>query len=153
MDSTKDVVMDVLGWVGTTLALFFFISPATLIWNLLKGKTPISAIPWMIMIANVINCEFWVAYAIPQGDDKTIIWICNSIGASFNLLYISLFFIALVKKDILKSIGAVLLTLAVTGAVFFVFYMYVDFEINGKIAMAFNIVMWAAPSQKMVLIC
>jgi len=142
--------MEVFGWVGTALALFFFISPCTLMWQLIKGTKKIQDIPWMILIANSANCILWTAYGAPQGTEKTQVWVCNGIGTLINLIYMIIYFIHLVEKKPLLSIGVSILITGITVGIFFIFYEFVNFEATGKVAMIFNIIMYAAPSQKIV---
>jgi len=147
---TGSVAMEVFGWVGTSIALFFFISPVTLMWGLIKGTIKIDIIPWILLIANTGNCLLWAVYGFQQLDDKVQVWACNSIGSVINIIYLCIYFIHLVNKRVIQSIGVVILTLGICALVFVLFFLYVDFAIVGKVAMGFNIIMYAAPSQKIV---
>jgi hypothetical protein len=142
--------MDVFGWIGTALALFFFISPVTLMWGLIKKTVDINNIPWILLIANTGNCILWAAYGFLL--DKTQVWVCNSIGSVINVIYMCIYFIHLVNKKPLESVGVVVLTIGIPAGIFFLFYQFVSDDVTGKVAMVFNIIMYAAPSQKIVRI-
>jgi len=147
-----DIGKQILGWIGTAFALFFFISPFTLMMNLIKGKQDINLIPWILLMANIGNCILWAVYGYLQFEQDTQVWVCNSIGSFFNLLYLSIYFVFLVKKNVLHSIGLVSLLLVVTAGLFITFYEFATIDITGKVAMIINIIMYAAPSQKIVYI-
>ncbi len=149
MIDKDSLFMNIFGWVGTGLALFFFFSPATLMYNLIIGKIQLKIIPWVLLLANVSNTLFWVVYGILM--KKTQVYVANSIGGGVNLIYLCIFLIHLVKKNVGLSILVCFSTVVGCGGTFFVFYEWVDPEVTGKIAMVFNIIMFAAPSQKIVI--
>ena len=146
----SDLFMNVIGWIGTGFALFFFIIPITLLYGLIKGTKPLSHIPWMLLMANISNCAIWSAYGYVQFDDKTQVWVCNSAGTLVNVVYLCIFCVYFAKKNVFQSIIYIILVIVVTGGLFFVFYEYTSIEVSGKVAMVFNILMFAAPSQKIV---
>ncbi len=150
IDEDDSLFMNIFGWVGTSLALFFFISPITLMYNLIKGKIDLKIIPWVLLIANTSNCVLWVAYGLPQGEEKLQVWVCNSIGAVLNLIYMCIYYVYLMDKRVFESIGVVFILVATSGGIFYIFYEFIDYNINGKIALGFNILMYAAPSQKIL---
>ena len=146
-----DVAMDVFGWVGTCIALFFFISPCTLMYGLIVGKKTLVDIPWILLLANCANCILWTVYGLQQFDDKVQVWACNSVGSLINIVYLCIYFVHLVQKQPAQSFGIIVLTLGICTLIFMVFYIYVKYEVVGVVAMVFNIIMYAAPAQRIVI--
>ncbi len=117
-------------------------------WGLLKKTLDIRIIPWLVFVANLGNAIFWIGYGLPQLFDKTQVWLVNFVGLFLNIIYFQIYLVFLVKKKVFLSIVLCILVAVVNCGLTFIFYWFVDYNINGKIAMAFNILMYAAPSQR-----
>jgi uncharacterized protein with PQ loop repeat len=140
--------MLVFGWIGNALALFFFFSPAIKMWALIKEKIEYTSISYVMFIANVMNCILWAVYGIFK--KKLEIWICNSIGGITNTIYLLIFFFFFADKMILKYALYFILNIGVLSGIFLVYYNFAGEDFTGKSAMIFNIIMYAAPGQKIV---
>ena len=146
MAKTKDLVGDIFGWIGSVISVIFFIVPCVPFYNLIKEKITYKDTPGILLICSVINCIFWVVYGVKLGLTQS--FITNAIGAIITTVWICIFLIFWVKKHALKSVGFIVLTLVVFVGIFCLFYFVVDPEITGYFAMVFNVLMYAAPGEK-----
>ena len=150
----KETFMNVFGWVGNTLALFFYLSPLTLFYSLIKSKIDISIIPWVLLFANCGNCIIWSAYGILDYENRTQIYVCNGVGSVINVVYVMIWVIYKVEKDFKKSILLCFAVVIGAAGVFCLFYFlskhFDNDDIAGKTAMICNIIMYGAPGQKLV---
>jgi hypothetical protein len=145
----KDTFQVVAGWIGNALALFFFFSPAVGMYSLIKGKIEHKTIPFVLLIANIMNCILWFIYGFKKEDYQ--IYACNGIGGVTNLIYLIIFWYYFADKNIGKHLGLTGLTIGTLAGIWAIFQFLVeDPEITGYVAMVFNIIMYAAPGQKIV---
>jgi hypothetical protein len=146
----KSTLQLVVGLLGNALALFFFFSPAIKIYALMKEKIPHTEFYYFALIANIMNCLLWFVYGFRR--EVLEIWICNGIGGTTSLIYFTIFMYFFCDKNILKYSGFLIGTLAILGGIFAGFYWgFSSYEVSGKAAMVFNIFMYAAPGQKIVI--
>jgi len=140
-----------VAWTGNALALFFFFSPAVKIYSLMKEKISHSEFSYLALMANIMNCLLWFVYGFRRGVVE--IWIVNMIGGLMSLLYLVIFWFYFCNKNPFKFLGSVFTTLAVLGGIFSLFlWGFDDFEVAGYTAMVFNVIIFAAPGQKLVKI-
>lgn len=148
-DTEKDLFQVIAGWIGNALALFFFFSPALVIYKLMKKEIEAKTIPYVLFLANLMNCLLWFIYGYRKEDNQ--VYICNGIGCSITLIYLIVYWYYFVHKKILHYLGLMLATLVVMAGVFSACMFWVsNNEITGYVAMVFNIIMYAAPGQKIV---
>ena len=157
-DGSSDLFQDIAGWVGNVLALFFFFSPAIGMYELIKRKREFSTIPYLSLIANTMNCLLWCVYGLKK--EEPIIYVCNSIGGVTNIIYLVIFWYFFVGEKVVKYLGMLAATFLSLGAIFSLCYFLGDIfsgleksteiDIIGYAAMVFNIIMYAAPGQKLV---
>ena len=147
----KDLFQVIAGWIGNALALFFFLSPAVGIWKLIKEEIEHKVIPYILLIANIMNCLLWFVYGIKKDDYQ--IYGCNGVGGIINAIYLSIFWYYYVENKIPNYIGFLFATYGFLIGVWALFtYGLTDIDLIGKVAMVFNIIMYAAPGQKLVVI-
>ena len=146
MAKTKDLVGDIFGWIGSVISVVFFIVPCVPFYKLIKEKITYKETPGVLLICSVINCIFWVVYGVKLGLTQS--FITNAIGAIITTVWICIFLIFWVKKHALKSVGFIVLTLVVFVGIFCVFYYVVPPTVTGYCAMVFNVLMYAAPGEK-----
>ncbi len=147
----KDTFQIVAGWIGNALALFFFLSPAIVMWKLIKEEIKHSVIPYVLLIANIMNCLLWLIYGLNKEDYQ--IYGCNGLGGVINAVYLTIFWYFFAEKKIGNYAGYVLATYGFLVGVWALFtYAITDNDIIGYVAMVFNIIMYAAPGQKIVKI-
>lgn len=144
--SDGDLVGDIFGWVGTFIAIYFYIAPAVPFLKVLKGDLDVKDSPGILLICSFMNCILWTDYGLLY--DKFLVYFANGIGGTITLIWISIYLIFLAKKDIKF---AILFNLALVGGVIgvlFLFFELIKREITGYVAMIFNILMYAAPGEK-----
>ena len=147
----EDIVKLIFGYLGNALALFFFFSPIILIYNLIIGKAKRQDIPFVLFAANVLNCLFWFVYGWFK--PEFLMYLCNGIGCVTSIIYLLIYVFYFSEKLILRILTVVGTALLIIG-IFSLFFWGVGKEGNettGDLAMAFNIIMYAAPGQKLVL--
>lgn len=139
----------VAGYFGNGLALFFFFSPIVLFLDLFKGKITVDKIPQFMLFFNAMNCIMWTAYGLQIKEWQ--VWGCNGLGAVITTVWIILYIVYLLKLKPLHYIPA---NLVATYLIFTVFenlyWINTSSEITGNVAMAFNILMYAAPGQNII---
>mgnify|MGYP000001560138 CR=1 FL=1 len=140
-------ITDILGAMGNVIAIIFFIIPITMMIDLYKNKDT-NKIPYFLFIFTILNCEFWALYGMKI--NAWPIWLCNSVGIVTNHIFLTMFFIYLDITTNRKI--AYIATLYVSFVLSFsVVYIFVDnFKLIGFIAMIMNILMYAAPLQKLL---
>jgi len=140
--------------LGNALALFFFFSPAIGIVKLVQGKIKHEIIPYLALIANILNCILWFVFGLKQSkEDSLWIWPANLLGAFVSLTYLIIYWYYFVEKNMsqysLYSISTIIGILAIVSG-----FYYLDSTekgaVTGYVAMSFNIIMYAAPAQKIV---
>ena len=138
-----------VAWTGNALALFFFFSPAVKMYSLLKEKISHSEFSYLALMANIMNCLLWFVYGFRRNTIE--LWIVNLIGGITSLIYLLIFWFYFCNKNPLKFLGYVFITLAVLSGIYSLFYWgFEDYNVAGYVAMVFNVLMFAAPGQKLV---
>lgn len=141
---------DIVGPIGSTLALFFFLTPGVLMYSLHKRTVEPSKVPYVIMMANIMNCVLWFAYGLQI--KNLSVWLCNMVGGILNLIWISIFWCYFFQK-LAQQFFTIVGTFIFTGAVFAIFYYAINIEIvSGITACVFNVIMYAAPGQNTLLV-
>lgn len=140
-------ITDVLGGMGNAISILFFIIPITIMLELYRSKDT-SKIPYLLFIFTILNCEFWCIYGIKI--DAWPVWLCNSVGLVTNHIYITMYFIYL-NVSVNRKIFFIAGLYASFVISFSIVFIFVDnIKIIGNIAMIWNILMFAAPLQKLV---
>lgn len=138
-----------LGLMGNIFAIIFFIAPISLMVKLHKKEQDPAKIPYLIMIMNVMNCFLWFSYGILIED--FFIMLANGIGYPTNLIYLCLFFFYKADRNFLKSLGFILPSIILSGALFAALAFWIKIQDVSKYsAMVFNIFMYGAPGQNIV---
>ena len=151
MGKAKDLAGDIFGWVGSVISVVFFIVPCVPFYNLIKGKITYKETPGVLLICSVVNCILWVVYGVKLS--KAQVYSTNGIGGVVTTVWICIFLVFWLKKHALKSFGFIALTVVVFAGIFLLFYYVVDPKkdkavVTGYCAMVFNILMYAAPGEK-----
>ena len=63
-EQEEDLVAVIVGWIGTFLATYFFVSPVIPYIKVLKGEMKISDSPGILLICNMINTIIWTTYGL-----------------------------------------------------------------------------------------
>lgn len=137
-----------ISWIGFAFAMFFFFSPIILIINLFKRQINAKEVPFILMIATLLNCVLWLVKGALSYD--SVILIGNIIGACLNLVYLSIFWFFLFANLKFRLL-ALLATLICISSVFSLFYFLIkDENIASITACVFNVIMYAAPGQLII---
>ena len=146
----EDFVGDIFGWVGTGISMFFYIAPVVPFLKLIKGEISCKESPGILLICSFMNCILWGDYGLLL--DRFLIYFANGIGGTITLIWIVIFIIHFVEKRFAMALlYNLILTIAIVG-IALLFFFIVPYQVTGKIAMVFNVLMYASPGEKMITI-
>ena len=139
-------VAKIFGWSATIICIYFFLAPVVPFLQVLKGKLNYKDSPGVLLIMSFMNCILWADYGLVKNDFQ--VYFCNAIGGSTTLIWITIYLIYLGNQNVglglLYNVGLIL----VLVGIMLVFYFVVPLEITGYSAMIFNVLMYAAPGEK-----
>ena len=144
--SDGDLVGDIFGWVGTVIATYFYIAPAVPFIKVLKGELNYKDSPGILLICSFMNCILWADYGLVN--NKFLVYFANGIGGTITLIWITIYLFFLAKKNIGLAVLFNLGLIAGVTGLLLLFFWVIDKEITGYVAMVFNILMYAAPGEK-----
>ena len=150
MPEEDDIVGDIFGWVGTAIATFFYIAPVVPFLKLIKGEISWKESPGVLLICSFMNCILWSDYGLLQ--DKFLVYFANGLGGTITLIFITIFLIHLADKKFCFAFLYTLCLIAVIVGLAFLCYEVIKSDITGKIAMVFNVLMYAAPGEKIITV-
>ena len=146
----EDFVGDIFGWVGTGISMFFYIAPVVPFLKLIKGEITCKESPGILLICSFMNCILWGDYGLLL--DRFLIYFANGIGGTITLIWIVIFIIHYVEKRFAMALlYNLILTIAIVG-IALLFFFIVPYQVTGKIAMVFNVLMYASPGEKMITV-
>jgi uncharacterized protein with PQ loop repeat len=147
--SEPDIVGQIFGWAGTIIATYFYLAPVVPFIQVLTGKLDYKDSPGILLIMSFLNCILWTCYGL--GIKDFMVYFANGIGGSITLVWITIYLIFLGKKNIGLALGFNF-GLIVLVIFFMLFFYYVvdaaNPEVTGYFAMFFNVLMYAAPGEK-----
>jgi solute carrier family 50 protein (sugar transporter) len=141
----SDIVGKIFGWVGTIIATYFYLAPAVPFMQVLTGKLNYKDSPGVLLIMSFMNCILWADYGLVKND--FMVYFANGIGGTITLVWITIYLIFLGKKSIYLALGYNCGLIAGIVLIMIVFFI-LDYNITGYIAMIFNVLMYAAPGEK-----
>lgn len=147
----SEVVEQVCGWVGSAIAMFFYISPVVPFTKLMKGQVDLNTIPGVLLLCSLLNCLLWCEFGLQV--NKLPVWICNAAGAATTVIWLVIYWTYFAQQKWIPAIVYNFLMLNVIGEIFYICYTFCGNEYNyvvGYIAMVFNTLMYAAPGEKIV---
>ena len=139
---------EIMGWLGLTVSMYFFISPIVPYMKLMREKISYSDTPGVLLICSFMNCILWAAYGIRK--EKQQVYLANSLGGSITLIWIVIFLIFYGKKIIWISGFYCLFLIGVVSGINLLCFYIIPNDYVGYSAMVFNILMYAAPGEKMM---
>jgi len=151
MSEEDDLGSIVFGWIGTAIALVFYIVPIVPYWKLIKGELTLKESPGLLLICSFLNCILWSDYGLLT--NKFSVYFANGLGGAITLIFITIFLIHLADRKILFSLIYILFLMACVTEIYFFCYYILDPEITAIIANVFNVLMYAAPGEKIYIIC
>ena len=146
-----DLGSKIFGWVGTALALYFYIAPCVPFYKVIKGTMTWKESPGVLLICSFLNCILWSDYGLIR--DQFSVYLANGIGGTITLIYITIYLIHLAERKILLSLFYNFFLMCCIVEIYFIFYYLVPSKVTGIIANVFNVLMYAAPGEKIVQIC
>ena len=137
---------EIFGWVGTAIAIYFYLAPAVPFIKLVNDHLKVNEVPGILLICSFMNCILWADYGLL--DDTFQVYLANGIGGAITLIWITIFLIYIGKQNLKIALLYIILLIICVGGISYVFYFIIDKDITGKVAMIFNILMYAAPGEK-----
>ena len=145
-----DIIGDIFGWVGTVICIYFFVSPVVPFIKLIKGEITYKESPGILLICSFMNCILWADYGLRK--DRFLQYFPNGLGGSITLVFITIFLIYFAGKQLpFALLYTVALALVVAGIA--ILFYKIDSYYTGLVAMIFNVLMYAAPGEKMYTVC
>ena len=148
--SNEDMVGNIFGWVGTGISTFFYIAPIVPFLKLIKGEISYKESPGILLICSFMNCILWGDYGLLL--DRFLIYFANGIGGVITLIWIVIFIIHFVEKRFAMALLYNLILIVAIVGIAMLFFFIVPYEVTGKIAMVFNVLMYASPGEKMITV-
>ena len=147
----KELIKQIFGWTGTGLAIIFFITPAVPIYKLVNEQKKVNEIPGIMLICSFMNCILWADYGLL--DDAIQVYFANGLGGAITLIWITTYLIFLGKQSLKYAFPLIILLMICVGGISYAFYFIINKEITGFCAMVFNVLMYAAPGEKIFRVC
>ena len=142
----NNLVQKIFGWTGTGLATYFYLAPGIPFYRLVNEQVKVNEVPGILLICSLMNCILWADYGLL--DDSFQVYFANALGGVITLAWITIYLIFLVNKSFKLALLLMILLLGAVGGISFVFYMIISTKLTGLIAMVFNVLMYAAPGEK-----
>ena len=140
------IIGDIFGWTGAGLSTYFYLAPAVSFYKLVKEQLKVNEVPGVLLICSFMNCILWTDYGL-LGDTFQI-YFANGIGGGITLIWITIYLIFIGKQRIKYALLLILLLMLAIGAISYIFYFVINQDITGLVAMVFNVLMYAAPFEK-----
>ena len=140
------LVESIFGWIGFVISTYFYMSPVVPFLKVIKGEKYYKDAPGILLICNIMNCILWTDYGLLK--DSFQLYFTCALGGSITLIWITIYFSFLSKKNFFLSFLINLLLFSIISAITYVFYEILDIKITGYVALVFNILMLAAPGEK-----
>ena len=150
MSEDEDLVGQVFGWIGSAFSLFFFIAPVVPYSQLIKEEITYKESPGILLICTFFNCVLWVNYGLKL--DRFIVYFANGMGGVITLIFITIFLIYYANKKFLISFLLTLGLIAILSIFDLIFFLFVPYEPIGIIASITNVLMYAAPGEKIITV-
>ena len=146
-----DLGSTIFGWVGTALALYFYIAPIVPFLKVIKGEMTWKQSPGVLLLCSFLNCILWSDYGLIT--NQFLLYLANGLGGTITLIYITIFLIHVADRKVLLSLFYNFFLICCIVEIYFVFYYLVPSKVTGIIANVFNVLMYAAPGEKIYQIC
>lgn len=148
MPQEDDLVGQIFGWVGTALSIFFLFAPAVPFRKLMKEEITYKDSPGLLLVFSFLNCILWADYGLIN--NKAQMYVANGVGGVITIVWITIYLIYFCGKRFILSFFANLGSMLIVSGITLLFFFIVPVKITGYIVMVFNILMYAAPGEKMV---
>jgi solute carrier family 50 protein (sugar transporter) len=150
MSEEDDLVGEIFGWVGTAISICFFIAPIVPFSKLIKEEIEWKDIPGVLLICSLLNCVLWLNYGLLL--NRFIVYFSNGVGGAITLIFITIYLIHVSNKKFGFAILYTLILIAVLTGLDLLFFKLVPYDWTGKIVLVFNVLMYAAPGEKILIV-
>ena len=147
MSEEEDLGATIFGWVGTVIATYFYIAPVVPYLKLIRGELKLNEVPGFLLICSFFNCILWTGYALLYNQFNN--YFANGLGGTITLIFITIFLVYLAEKKICLSLFYIVFLIACVTEIYFLCYFVLPPDVTGIIANVFNVLMYAAPGEKM----
>lgn len=141
---------DIFGWTGTVIATFFYIAPCVPYRKVIRGEIPCSDAPSLLLIMSYLNCILWKVYGLNDPEDPKQVYVANALGEIISIIWIFIYFVFWMNRHFGKGFLVGLAFLAFATGLDFLSFKVIPNNVLGKMAMVFNVLMYAAPGEKIV---
>lgn len=141
-----DIVGEIFGWVGSVLATIFYLAPVVPFYNLIKKKITYQDSPGVLLLMSFFNCILWGVYGLRE--DLVQVWVTNFLGCFITLIFIIIYLIFVGEEKVFLSLIYNFILLNFVVEIFYVSYSLLRNSYVGNAATTFNILMYAAPGEK-----
>ena len=134
--------------LGTFFAFLLNVTPAILLYQVMKGKENYEIIPELMLIVNIISRETWLCYWIKE---DVFVPLLNALIGTFissSFLFIYLYYFTLKNKQ--KWFFYTALEFILEILLYFFYIKLIETSILGRMAMIFNIAMYVSPAQNIL---
>lgn len=145
---SEDVVGQVFGWIGTGLSIIFLFAPAVPFRKLMLEEISYKDSPGLLLIFSFLNCILWVDYGLIN--DKAQMYVANGAGGVITIIWITIYLIYFCGKRFILAFFANIGSMLIVSGIALLFYFIVPTKITSYIVIVFNILMYAAPGEKIV---
>lgn len=148
--AVSNLVKEIFGWTGTGVSTLFYLAPFFPFKEVIEGKRLWSDAPGVTLCMSYLSCILWKVYGF---QDRTLqVYVANLEGELLTLIWVIIYLIFFMKRNFFKSLGICILYIAVATGLDFLFYRVFSQEVVGWTANVFNVLMYAAPGEKIIRI-
>lgn len=140
------LIENIFGWIGLAISTYFYLSPVVPFLKVLRGEMDYKDSPGILLLCNIMNCILWIDYGLLKNSFQ--VYLTCTIGGAITLIWITIYLIFLSKKKFCISLLVHILLLGSIYGITYLFYEILDLKITGYFALIFNILMLAAPGEK-----
>lgn len=145
------IAEDIFGWTGAAMSIVFFIMPVIPYIKVVKGEMSYSDSPGITLAMSYLNCILWKVYGFLKLSAQ--VYVANFVGELITLIWLIIYFIFWMKRGFFKSLGVNILFQGICVGLDFLTYKLIPADPLGWGALVFNILMYAAPAEKIIRIC
>ena len=156
----RNILQEIIEWVGNAFAMLYFASPLIEIIRLKKGKSYKNAIPLFLLLSILFNCLFWSIFALGHSKIWISMLITNSVGLVINIVLMFFYLYIFLDEKITHFIGYGLFVVNLLVETTYLLNKLIHNRIIsssdhslGIIAMVVNVIMYASPITNISKLC
>ena len=148
MAEENDLIGNIFGWTGTVITAYLYIAPCVPFIKVVKEEIRYSDSPGLLLIFSAINSILWIVYGLLQNNIQ--LYVSSGTGAISTVIWITIFLIFFAEKKFCLAFSLILFLIISILIIANVFFYLIGDYITGLGAMIFNILMYAAPGEKIL---